>query len=78
VAREGFREAEPTFLTHLTAEARGKPAFTSLRLLAALNALFKYAPAGTALPTPPLNPFLLRCLNPHFQFDSDISTFQRP
>ena len=64
MAREGFREAEPTFLTHLTAEARDKPAFTSLRLLAALNALFKYAPADAALPAPPLNPFLLRRLKP--------------
>ena len=34
---------------HLTAEARDRPAITSLRLLAVLNVLFKYTSAPSAL-----------------------------
>ncbi len=36
------------FSHHLTAEARDKPAITSLRLIAVLNVLFKYASARQA------------------------------
>ncbi len=35
----GVERRKPAFLTHLTAEARDKPATTSLRLLAVLNVL---------------------------------------
>ena len=42
-ARDPALSAQPAFLTHLTAEARDKPATTSLRLLAVLNVLLKYA-----------------------------------
>ena len=36
------------FSHHLTAEARDRPAITSLRLLAVLNVLFKYTSARRA------------------------------
>ena len=42
------RNALARFSHHLTVEARDKPAITSLRLLAVLNVLFKYASARRA------------------------------